>query len=157
VRAIRFLVRIFFVVVAFVLLTVGLVWAFGDGPSAPVAKVSELRAQGFLHLEDLEIYLVWDEGEIHAVSDNFPTPLGRSANVFYCEKGGLFETELGPYDSSKFDRSGRYYGGSAPRGLTTYDVRTENGEIFVDLQHPNPPLPRGSGADEPIGPFCSPV
>ena len=151
VRAIRFLVRVFFVVAAFVLLTVGLVWAFDDGPSAPVAKVSELREQGFLHLEDLEIYLVWDEGEIHAVSDNFLFH-EKETEVAYCEKSGLFEGEWG-----KFDSSGRYYGGSAPSGLATYNVRVENGEIFIDLLHPNPPLPRGSGSDEPIGPFCSSV
>ena len=148
-RAVRILVRLLVFVVLFVLLTVVLVWAFGTEERTQVIALRDLRKVGFLHLEEYEIYLVEDEGNIHAVSDHFLVEGVRKVDVTYCERSGLFEGEWG-----KFDSSGRYYGGSAPRGLTTYPVEVEDGAIFVELREPIPGLPRIYKGEEPVGPFC---
>ena len=85
-RALRFFVRVVLFVVAFSALTVGLVWAFGGEQWTRVATLSEVKEQGYVHLEDLQTYLVFDEGEVHAVLDHYRMPIGREGSVVYCEE-----------------------------------------------------------------------
>ncbi len=149
-RALRILVRLFVFALLFVALTVGLVWAFGDEQWTRAVRFSELRDQKVIHLEKLELHVVLYKGEVYAVVDHHFWAGVKPIDVTYCEKSGLLESQ-----HALFDRRGRYYGGAAERGLSTYPAGVRDGWVVVDLQDARPGLPRVFRGDEPIGPFCT--
>lgn len=149
-RALRILVRFLVFVLLFGVLAGGLVWAFGDVNWPRVTSMAELRRERVIHLENLDLYVVFHNGEVYALADHYLDQGARPEDAIYCDKSRLFETASG----AKFDRIGRYFGGPAPRGLARYPVEAEEGEVLVNLEEPEPGPPRGSGAFEPTGPFC---
>lgn len=156
----RFFLRATVVVVGFLVLTVGLVWAFGNNPGSTfVGDLSEIRPNRPLYVEATGLYVVHRQGQVVALDESLELTheklgsIGRTDTVTYCATSGLFEAKSG----SKFDWRGRYYGGPAPTGLTTYPVEVKGRFVFVDLEHPIEGRPRDRSAYEPVGPFCAPV
>ena len=157
----RFILRAIVAVVGFLVLTVGLVWAFGNNPGSTfVGDLSEIRPNHPLYVESRGLYVVHRQGQVVALDETFELTheklgsTGRSDTVTYCATSGLFEAgDTG----SKFDWRGRYYGGPAPTGLMTYRVEVKDGFLYVDLEHPIEGRPRDHSAHEPVGPFCAPV
>jgi nitrite reductase/ring-hydroxylating ferredoxin subunit len=157
----RFLLITSTVAISFVLLSIALVWAFGDDPGATrVVRLSDIEPDEPHYIETRGVYIVRRGDRLVAVDERIVhhnESLGVDTlkdEAFYCARSGLFESRK---HGSKFDWRGRYYGGPASRGLTTYPVDVEDGHVYIDLAHPRPGLPRSSPATEPVGPFCSPT
>lgn len=157
----RFFLRAIVVVAGFLVLTVGLVWAFGNNPGSTfVGDLSDIRPNRPLYVEARGLYVVHRGEQVVALDESLELThenlgsIGRTDTVKYCPKSELFEAdEYG----SKFDWRGRYYGGPAPTGLTTYPVEVKGRFVFVDLEHPIEGRPRDHSAYEPVGPFCTPT
>lgn len=156
----RFLFITFALALSFILLTIALVWAFGDKENLTlVAPLKEIDENKPLYLESEGVYFVRRGARVAAVDQLVVIKheaMGvdvRKEEAIYCHTSGLFESPWG----GKFDWRGRYYGGPAPRGLTTYPVTIEDGSVYVDFANPREGLPRSSPATEPVGPFCDPV
>ena len=155
----KFIVVTITVVMAFVLLTIALVWAFGNQtPSTHVAPLEDIEPDSPLYFEREGIYFVRRGDRVAAVDEDvvFESLDGvvlREDTAVYCVRSGLFEAEW----AGKFDWRGRYYGGPAPHGMTTYPVEIRDGRVYVDFSRPQEGLPRSSPATEPFGPFCTPV
>lgn len=154
----RFLFVTFALAFSFIVLTIALVWAFGGIESLTyVARLKEIRENKALYLESKGVYFVRRGDRVAAVDELIVIrneAMGvdiRKDEATYCHTSGLFESTQG----AKFDWRGRYYGGPAPRGLTTYPVTIEDGSVYVDFAHPREGLPRSSPATEPVGPFCN--
>lgn len=157
----RFLFRVVVVAAGFLVLTVGLVWAFGNNPGSTfVGDLSEIRPNRPLYVEDIGLYVVHRGDQVVALDESLELTheklgsIGLTDTVRYCPKSELFEA--GEY-GSKFDWRGRYYGGPAPTGLTTYPVEVKGRFVYVDLESPIEGRPRDRTAYEPVGPFCTPV
>jgi nitrite reductase/ring-hydroxylating ferredoxin subunit len=105
--------------------------------------------------EELGIYLVKKGSRTIAFSDESPF-LGFEERVVYCPTSQLFEA---PGSGSKFDISGLFFAGPAPRGMTRYPVRTRGDEIQINIDEPvpGPSRARSKGrVRQPVGPYCIP-
>lgn len=126
--------------------------ATSSGGPAPVASFDELREAGVLFLEDEHTFLVYNDGELLALSDD-PQHL-EGEHTEWCETSQMFET---PTHGEKFDDQGYYYAGPAQRGLDRYPVRVEGDAIYVNFEEAIAGPERGRGlAFEPQGELCVP-
>jgi nitrite reductase/ring-hydroxylating ferredoxin subunit len=118
--------------------------------NGPLSSLSELEDEGVIEIEDEHLFLVYNDGEVLALSDD-PQHLPNE-HTEWCESSQLFET---PTHGEKFDRLGNYYAGPAMKGLDRYPVAVEGDAIYVDLERLVPGPERGAEtALEPEGPFC---
>jgi len=90
------------------------------------------------------------EGELVALYQKCPH-LG--CRVPFCESSGRFEC---PCHGSVYNRRGEYLTGPAPRGMDSFPLRVENGNVMVDTGTvlEGPPQGRLTFHDEPAGPSC---
>lgn len=123
--------------------------ASSNGPD-PVASLEQLREREVLFLDEHNVFLVYNEGELLALSGD-PQHL-EGEHTEWCESSRMFET---PTHGEKFDRRGNYYAGPATKGLDRYPTRVEGDSIYVDLDQFTPGPARDSERVlEPDGPFC---
>jgi nitrite reductase/ring-hydroxylating ferredoxin subunit len=114
-----------------------------------VASLEALEDEGVIHLKDLHVFLVYNDGDLLALSDDAQHAGDR---VEFCESSQMFES---PAHGEKFDIQGYYYGGPARRGLAQYPVRIEGDGIYVDFEKLFPGPGRGDPpARDPVGPLC---
>ena len=143
-------VLIIAVIVLVVVVGVGIVIGLATtGGSNPVASLEDLRAQRVVFLDGHHIFLVYNDGEVLALSDDAQHVGDR---VEFCESSQMFES---PAHGEKFDIRGYYYGGPARRGLDRYGVRVEGDGIYLELDESLQGPERGEGpARDPEGRFC---
>ena len=81
-----------------------------------------------LNSEEISVYVLSTDGRSFIAMSNICTHLGchirwiTEQNHFFC-----------PCHNGVFDKSGNVVSGPPPRPLTRYDVKVENGELFVLL------------------------
>ena len=81
-----------------------------------------------LNSEEISVYVLSTDGRSFIAMSNICTHLGchirwiAEQNHFFC-----------PCHNGVFDKSGNVVSGPPPRPLTRYDVKVENGELFVLL------------------------
>ena len=122
----------------------------GEGP---VATVDELHEAGVLFLEDEHAFLVYNDGNPLALSDDAQHLDGE--HTLWCESSQMFET---PTHGEKFDNLGYYFGGPAQRGLDRFPVRVQDEAVYIDFDQRTPGPERGSGPQfEPAGKLCVPT
>jgi len=122
-----------------------------SGPD-PIASLEDLREREVLFFDEHHIYLVYNDGDPLALSDDPQHMDGEYAE--WCTSSQMFET---PTHGEKFDRLGQYYSGPAMRGLDRYPLRLEGDGIFIDLEHPIQGPERGEAPiSEPEGDLCVP-
>ena len=122
----------------------------GEGP---VTTLDELREAGVLHLEDEQAFLLYNNGNPLALSDDAQHLDGE--HTLWCESSQMFET---PTHGEKFDNLGYYYAGPAQRGLARFPLRLQGDAIHVDFAERIPGPERGSGPTfEPAGSSASPA
>lgn len=145
-----------FATIALVLVTgAAIIYGFAtsSGGPAPQASLDDVRNQGVVYLEVDHVFLVYNDGNVLALSDDAQHMDGESTQ--WCESSQMFET---PTHGEKFTDLGHYYGGPAQQGLDRYPVRVEGDAIYVNLDERVPGPKRGSGpAFEPQGEFCVPA
>lgn len=126
--------------------------ATSSGGSGPEASLDDVRDRGVLYLEDDHVFLVYNDGDVLALSDDAQHMDGEQTQ--WCESSQMFET---PTHGEKFDNLGYYYAGPAQQGLDRFPVRVEGDAIHVDFDERTPGPERGSGpAFEPQGELCVP-
>ena len=146
--------RVFILAVILLAVVVGASIALGfrttDARSVdPFTSMEELQERGVMFFPEHHVYLVYNDGEPIALSDD-AQHVGDT--VQYCPSSGMFES---PAHGEKFDILGRYFAGPARRGLARYGVSVEDDLIYVDLRVKAPgPLRNRPRAMEPEGPFC---
>jgi Rieske Fe-S protein len=134
---------------ALLILVVGMTGLWGTGIGEPAVALEEVRDKGVVFMDEHDLYVVWDEGELIALSADAQH---TGDAVLFCRSSGMFES---PAHGEKFDRRGYYYGGPARSGLDRYPVHVEQSHVVVDVDNPIPGPHRGAGpAREPTGPFC---
>ncbi len=129
-------------------------------------------AGGFkpLFIPDGRFWLVYYEGNgespVYATTGAVDTKLQAlyrkcvhlGCSVPHCETSMLFEC---PCHGSKYQLTGEYYGGPAPRGLDRFPIAVEGTSVMVDTGSVQVGPPRGTSTwdrfSEPTGPFCVPV
>ena len=118
----------------------------------PLASLSELREKGVIEIEEENLFLVYNDGDVLALSDDPQHLAGEHTE--WCESSHMFET---PPQGEKFDRLGNYFGGPATKGLDRYPVHVEGDAIYVEVDALIPGPERGAEEVlEPEGPFCVP-
>ncbi|MDP9067995.1 MAG: Rieske 2Fe-2S domain-containing protein [Actinomycetota bacterium] len=123
-----------------------------SGSDSALASLEDLREREVVFLDDEHIFLVYNGGEVLALSDD-PQHL-EGEHTEWCETSRMFET---PTHGETFDSRGYYYGGPAQRGLDRYPVRIDGDPIYVELDQRMQGPDRGEGpAIEPQGDFCIP-
>lgn len=123
----------------------------GGDVDGPLASLTELQDEGVIYVEDEHLFLVYNDGDPLALSDD-PQHLPNE-HTEWCESSQLFET---PTHGEKFDMRGNYYAGPAKKGLDRYPIAIEGDAIYVDLETVIPGPERGAEeAEEPKGPFCT--
>lgn len=136
-------------------LVIGAAFVIGvatTGDPDPVASLDDLRAEEVLFLDDHDLYLVYNDGDPLALSDDAQHMDGEHTE--WCESSQMFET---PTHGEKFDRRGYYYGGPATKGLDRYPVRVQGDGVYVELDELIPGPERGAAKPlKPQGPFCVP-
>ena len=121
----------------------------GDADDALVS-LEDLEEHGVMEFEEEHVFLVFNDGEPLALSDD-PQHL-QGEYVEWCESSQMFEA---PTHGEKFDRLGNYYAGPAARGLARYPLYVEGGGVYVDLEDQIPGPERGADEVlEPEGPYC---
>jgi cytochrome b6-f complex iron-sulfur subunit len=79
-------------------------------------------------------------------------------SVPWCNKSYLFEC---PCHGSKYQLTGEYYSGPAPRGLDRFPIDVVKGKVMVDTGKIETGPPRGTATwpkfAQPKGPFCVPT
>lgn len=79
-------------------------------------------------------------------------------SVPHCDTSMLFEC---PCHGSKYQLTGEYFAGPAPRGLDRFPIAIEGTSVMVDTGSIQTGPPRGTSTwerfSEPIGSFCVPV
>lgn len=116
----------------------------------PLASLTELQDEGVIYIEDEHLFLVYNDGDPLALSDDSQHLPGEYTE--WCETSQMFET---PTHGEKFDRRGNYYGGPATKGLDRYPIAVEGDAIYVDLETVIPGPERGANETlEPEGRFC---
>lgn len=122
----------------------------GDPTTGPVASLERLRAEKIMFVEELDLYLVYNDGDPLALSAD-AQHLGD--DVVFCRKAHMFWS---PFHGEMFDERGFYYAGPARRGLARFPVRLDGDRIHVDANNPSAGPLRGAGpAEEPRGPLCA--
>jgi cytochrome b6-f complex iron-sulfur subunit len=126
--------------------------ANGAGAGARVRTVApdEVPSVGVLEVREMNGYLTQQDGEVVALWWKCPH-LG--CKVPWCDSSGQFEC---PCHGSVFNRIGEYRRGPAPRGMDSYAIAVENGELVVDTGEVTLGDPPGNETlDEPTtGPEC---
>jgi len=120
-----------------------------DPPWARAGSVDEIDDAGVTYLEELNVFLVAED----------PSPIalvGLSTHmpdepVLFCASAGWF---FSPFHGEKFDRSGVYADGPAPRGLDRVAVRVIADTVYVDPTSVEVGPPRGHKPEDPAGSFC---
>jgi nitrite reductase/ring-hydroxylating ferredoxin subunit len=122
-----------------------------NGGAEPVASLEALREQDVLFLEEHHIFLVFNDGDPLALSDDAQHVGDR---VEFCRSSQMLESQA---HGEKFDIRGLYYGGPSERGLDRYPVRIEGDRIFVELdQRIEGPRRNEQAPTDPQGRFCIP-
>ena len=122
----------------------------GGEEDGPLASLTELQDEGVIEVPDEHLFLVYNDGEPLALSDD-PQHL-PGEHTEWCERSQMFET---PTHGEKFDRRGNYYAGPASKGLDRYPIAVEGDAIYVDLETVIPGPERGVEEPlEPAGSFC---
>lgn len=79
-------------------------------------------------------------------------------SVPHCDTSMLFEC---PCHGSKYQLTGEYFAGPAPRGLDRFPIAIEGDSVMVDTGSLQTGPPRGTATwerfSEPVGAFCVPV
>lgn len=133
----------------FIAAAVALSWAAGAESWQRVAEVEDVLENKPLYIEEFELYLVRSRGDLLALSGRGPW---RDEKVEFCVSSRLFEAAA---SGSKFDRYGNYYGGPAPRSMTRFPARVDDGFVLVQPQDPIEGSARGDVKPlEPEGPLC---
>lgn len=90
-------------------------------------KIKVERQTGWIvDTEELSVYVLTDDGREYIAMSNICTHLGCRArwvsdrNQFYC-----------PCHAGVFDREGYVVSGPPPRPLDRYEVKVENGQLFI--------------------------
>jgi Rieske Fe-S protein len=134
------------VVVLGVAVVIGIATSGGPGP---VASLEDLREREVLFLDQHDAFLVYNDGDPLALSDDAQHVGDR---VEFCESSQMFES---PAHGEKFDIRGYYFGGPAQRGLDRFLVRVDGDGIYVELNRAIKGPERGEApARDPKGPFC---
>ncbi|HZD04896.1 MAG TPA: Rieske 2Fe-2S domain-containing protein [Longimicrobiales bacterium] len=96
------------------------------------------------------MYVTRVDGELVALFQKCPH-LG--CRVPFCDSSGRFEC---PCHGSVFNRKGEYLAGPAPRGMDSFPIRIQDGEVLVDTGEVVEGPPQGElTLDEPAaGPSC---
>lgn len=116
------------------------------GPYAE-ASLETLREERVIFLEEHHIFLVYNDGDPLALSDDAQHLDGEHTE--WCERSQLFQT---PTHGETFDRRGYYYSGPASKGLDRYPVEIDGDQIRIDLD-PDFIIPGPErGAVEPLPP-----
>lgn len=99
---------------------------------------------------DGRMYVTRVKGELVALFQKCPH-LG--CRVPFCESSGRFEC---PCHGSVFNRRGEYLAGPAPRGMDSFPIRIEDGQVLVDTGEVVEGPPQGDVTLEegPAGPSC---
>ena len=127
-------------------------WARDANSWQSVGRWRDVSVAKPLYNEDLHVFISKGPAGPLVLSARGPW---QAEKVDFCLTSKLFEA---PKSGSKFDRYGRYYGGPAPRGMTRFPIRIEDGVIYIQHQHPIEGPPRdGPEPLEPSGPFCIPT
>jgi len=115
----------------------------------PVASLEQVEERDVIHFEDDRVYLVYNDGDPLALSDD-SQHLGD--RVTFCESSQMFYSKA---HGEIFDIRGVYFGGPATRGLARYPVTQEGDLLYVDTEREIEGPPRGEPkALEPAGDFC---
>lgn len=122
----------------------------GSASAGPVVSLERLEEERVIHLKDDHVFLVFNDGDPLALSDD-AQHLGD--RVEFCESSQMFES---PAHGEKFDIQGSYYGGPARSGLDRFPVRIEGDGVYADLDELIPGRERGAPVREPAGPLCVP-
>lgn len=118
--------------------------------SNPTVSLEELREQDVIFLEEHDIYVVYNEGDPLALSNDAQHM--EMDFVVFCPSSQLFES---PQHGEKFDKRGFYFAGPARRGLDRYEIREGKDVLTIRLQNRVTGPPRGAGPpEEPSGAFC---
>lgn len=148
-RAWRLQILLLLAVAVFVAAVVAINWAAGAESWERVARLTDVTAHKPLYYEELELYLARSPDGLLALSARGPYEMEK---VEFCLTSRLFHA---PRSGSRFDRYGIYYGGPAPRSMTRFSVRVEEGIVYVQPQDPIEGPARGEvEALEPEGPLC---
>ncbi len=127
-------------------------WTSSTG-SSPTASLDELRDRNVLFLEEEHAFLVYNDGDPIALSDDSQHLDGEHTE--WCESSQMFET---PTHGEKFTDLGYYFAGPAQQGLDRFSVRVEGDAIYVDFDERTPGPVRGSGPPfQPEGELCVPA
>jgi len=146
-RAWRLQIIVLLAVAAFVAAAVAVSWASGADAWQEAGPVSKVKAIKPLYNEELEVFIVRTPDGLRALSARGPL---RDEKIEFCLTSKMFGGSYG-----MFDRYGNYYGGSAPRGMTRFPLRVEEGTVLVQTQEPIEGPPRqGPTPLEPEGPLC---
>jgi len=122
----------------------------GSASPGPVISLERLEEEKVLYLEDHDVFLVFNDGDPLALSDD-AQHLGD--RVEFCGSSQMFES---PAHGEKFDIHGSYYGGPGTSGLDRYPVRVQDDGVYVDLGELIPGRARGAPVRDPAGPLCVP-
>jgi hypothetical protein len=114
-----------------------------------VGPLSDMKHQGVAFDRTVNVFVVADTETLIAFVAESPH-LGE--RVYYCPSSGWFQS---PGDGSRFDHSGFYRLGPAPRGLDRVGVRIEHGLVSVNRSQRAPGPARGLiDGGQPVGPSC---
>jgi hypothetical protein len=135
------------------LLVVGLPLAFAirmltEGPWRQVVSTEVLKARDVIYLPELKLFLVHGDPPLalRAVSPHVGEPIA------FCPTSQTFQEML---HGSKWDPSGYWMDGPAPRGMDRVQVRVDNGFVEINITSVTLGPPRGAGPPaHPTGPFC---
>ena len=121
----------------------------GFGAPISVGSASGVSEGGVEYFSNGRFYIAKVDGELRALYQKCPH-LG--CRVPYCESSGRFEC---PCHGSVFNRKGEYIKGPAPRGMDSFPLKEEEGEVIVDTGRVVPGPPRGvrTLVEQP-GPSC---
>ena len=135
------------------LLVVGLPLAFVirsamDDGWGQVTTVEVLEDRDVIYLPDIKVFVVHGQPPValRAVSTHLGEPIA------FCPSSQTF-VELA--HGSKWDRSGYYLDGPAPRGMDRVQARVADGVVEINLSVITQGPPRGAGPPaRPTGPLC---
>ena len=135
------------------LLVLGLPLAFvirmlTEGPWRQVVSTEVLEARDVISLPEFKVFLV--DGDpplaLRAVSPHLGEPIA------FCPTSQTFQEMA---HGSKWDPSGYYLDGPAPRGMARLQTRVVNGFVEINVTSVTEGPPRGAGPPAlPAGPFC---
>jgi hypothetical protein len=117
-----------------------------------VGALSDVKHQGVAFDRSVNVFIVADTDSLIAVLGEDPH-LGE--RVYYCPSSGWFQDPTG---GSRFDHSGFYRLGPAPRGLDRVAVRIEHGLVSVNRSQRATGPARGlTDGGQAAGPHCADI